>query len=115
MNLTSEHTRRIGGLLLEVLVLVFVFSGSCLGVEIFNQQKRELTVKTAPVEQIAFREPTHSLKSHTECNGKTQNSHSHYTPFLVIFESRKIVNASALSIGSSLYNIFYTHLTAQAP
>jgi hypothetical protein len=115
MNLTSEHTRRIGGLLLEVLVLVFVFSGSCLDIEVFNHYNRELTVKTAPVEQIAFRDPNHSLKSLTGCNDKVRSSHGHYTLFLAILESRKIKNAPALFISSSLYNNFYTHLTAKAP
>jgi len=115
MNQLNEHTRRIGGLLLEVLVLVFVFSGSCLDIEIFHHSKQGLTVETSPVQQIAFRDPNSSLKSLSECNGKVQDSHSHYTPFLVTFASQKIILVSGLLIGSSFYNIFYTHLTAQAP
>jgi hypothetical protein len=113
MNQLNENTRRIGGLLLEVLVFVFVFSGSCLDVEVFN--KREVTIKTSPVPGIVFRDPNSSAKSHTECNDKPNNSHSHYTLFFVAFGSQKIVCASGLAIGSSLYNIFYTHLTALAP
>lgn len=116
MNQLNDQTRRIGGLLLEVLVLVFVFSGSCINIELLDNDKgRGLTIRASPVEQIAFRDPNSSLKPLSEFNGKIQNSRGHFTPFIIGFANRKIINASRFLISCSLYNIFYTHLTSQAP
>ena len=115
MNQLSDHTRRIGGLLLEVLVLVFVFSGACLDIELFDNDKGSLTVRASPVQQIAFRDTNSSVKSLSEFQGKVQNPHSHFTPFIIDFANQEIINASRFLIGCSLYNTFYTHLTSQAP
>jgi hypothetical protein len=114
MNQLSDHTRRLGGLLLEVLVLVFVFSGSCLDIELFDNDKGSLTVRASPLEQIAFRDPNSSLRS-LEFHGKVQNPHGHFTPFIIHFANQEIINASRFLISGSLYNTFYTHLTSQAP
>jgi hypothetical protein len=115
MNQLSDHTRRIGGLLLEVLVLVFVFSGSFIDIELFDNDKGSLTVRASPVEQIAYRDPNSSSKLLSEFHGKVQNPHGHFTPFIIDFANQEIVNASRFLISLSLYNIFYTHLTSQAP
>lgn len=115
MNQLSDHTRRLGGLLLEVLVLVFVFSGACLDIELFDNDKGSLTVRASPVQQIAFRDSNSSIKSLSESHGKVQNPHCHFTPFIIDFANQEIINASRFLITCSLYNTFYTHLTSQAP
>src|SRR5262245_53123185 len=112
MNQLSDHTRRLGGLLLEVLVLVFVFSGSFTDIELFDNDKGSLTVRASPVVQIAYREPNSSPRPLSVSHGKVQNPHSHFTPFIT---NREVINASRFLISASLYNTFYTHLTSQAP
>jgi hypothetical protein len=115
MNNFSENKRRIGGLLLEVLVLVFVFSGSWSQAEFAEKNEAETILKASPVEQIAFRDTDSYMKSLLDFISKIQISEGNFTPLTVDVFALEIANTSCLYITHSLYNSFYTHLTAKAP
>jgi hypothetical protein len=112
----NNKKRRIGGLLMEALVLIFVFSSAWSQTEFADQYERgQLIVKTSPVEQIAFRDSDSYIKSLLDFISKVQISEGNFTPFTVDLPSLEIANTSCLYISHSLYNSFYTHLTAKAP
>lgn len=116
MNQFNNKKRRIGGLVLEVLVLIFVFSSSWSQTEFTDKNSRgQLIVKTSPVEQIAFCNSDFSLKSLLEFISKIQISHNSFSPVLVDLPARDIENRTVFSISPSLHNTFYIHLTAKAP
>ena len=112
----NNKKRRIGGLLLEFLVLIFVFSGAWSQTEFVDQCERgQLVVKTAPVEQIAFRDSDSYIKSLLDFISKVQMSEGSFAQFVVDLPGLEIANTSCLYITHSLFNSFYTHLTAKAP
>jgi hypothetical protein len=115
MNNFSEKKRRTGGLLLEALVLIFVFSGSWSQVEFPEKNAKEAVLKASPVEQIAFRDSDSYMKSLLDVISKIQISDDHFTPFTIDLFASKIANTSCLHVSRSLYNSFYIHLTAKAP
>jgi len=115
MNNFSDKQRRIGGLLLEVLVLVFVFSSSWSQTEFIKKAKDETILKASPVEQIAFRDSDSYIKSLLDFISKIQISEGGFTFFTIDLPALEIANTSCLYISHSLYNSFYTHLTAKAP
>lgn len=112
----NNKKRRIGGLLLEALVLVFVFSGAWSQAEFVDQSERgQLIVKTASIEQITFRDSDSYVKSLLDFISKVQMSAGNFAQFVVDLPSLEIANTSCLYITHSLYNSFYIHLTAKAP
>ena len=115
MNNFSDKKRRIGGLLLEVLVLVFVFSSSWSHTEFAKKDKDESILTASPVEQIAFRDSDSYLKSLLDFISKIQISGGGFTFFTIDLPALELANTSCLYISHSLYNSFYTHLTAKAP
>jgi hypothetical protein len=115
MNNFSDNKRRIGGLLLEVLVLVFVFSGSWSQVEFPEKNEGDAFLMPSPVEQIAFRDTDSYMKSLLDFISKNQISAGNFTPLVVDVFALEIANTSCLYITHSLYNSFYIHLTANAP
>ena len=115
MNNFSDKKRRIGGLLLEVLVLVFVFSSSWSHTEFAEKAKDESILTASPVEQIAFRDSDSHLKSLLDFISKIQISGGGFTFFTIDLPALELANTSCLYISHSLYNSFYTHLTAKAP
>jgi hypothetical protein len=115
MNNFSDKKRRIGGLLLEVLVLVFVFSSSWSHTEFAEKAKDESILTASPVEQIAFRDSDSYLKSLLDFISKIQISGGGFTFFTIDLPALELANTSCLYISHSLYNSFYTHLTAKAP
>ena len=115
MNNFSDKKRRIGGLLLEVLVLIFVFSSSWSQTEFAKKTKDEAILKASPVEQIAFRDSDSYIKSLLDFISKIQISGGGFTSFTIDLPALEIANTSCLYISHSLYNAFYTHLTSKAP
>ncbi len=83
MNNFSDKKRRIGGLLLEVLVLIFVFSSSWSQTEFTKKAKDETILKASPVEQIAFRDSDSYLKSLLDFISKIQISEGGFTFFTI--------------------------------
>ena len=115
MNNFNDKKRRIGGLLLEVLVLIFVFNSSWSQTEFTKKINDEAVLKASPVEQIAFRDSDSYMKSLLDFMSKIQISEGGFTSFTIDLPELEIANTTCLYISHSLYNSFYTHLTAKAP
>ena len=111
----NTKERRIGGLLLEALVLIFVFSGTWSQPESDAISSGDLIVKTSPVEQIAFRDSDTYVKSLLDFVTKVQATPSNFSDFNIDVAELLVRNTDCLSVAHSLYNCFYTHLTANAP
>lgn len=115
MNNFSEKKRRTGGLLLEALVLIFVFSGSWSQVEFSEKIPKQAVLKASPVEQIAFRDSDSYMKSLLDVISKIQIADDHFTPFTFDLFAGELANICCLNVTHSLYNSYYIHLTAKAP
>jgi hypothetical protein len=116
MKQLSDQNRRIGGLFLEALVLIFVFSSSFLQSGFVDRNLRnQLVIKTSPVEQIAFRDPDLSSKSLLDFILKVQISNCDLIPHLVELPPLDIEGATFFAVNPSLYNTFYVYLSANAP
>jgi hypothetical protein len=111
----NTKERRIGGLLLEALVLIFVFSGAWSQPESDAAHSGDLVVKTSPVEQIAFRDSDTYVKSLLDFVTKVQAVASDFSESNIDVAELLVRNTTCLCVGHSLYNCFYTHLTAKAP
>ncbi|HEX6226627.1 MAG TPA: hypothetical protein VFZ52_19535, partial [Chryseolinea sp.] len=115
MGNLSERKRRISGLFLEVLVLIFVFGSSWPQLEAAKETTYGIVLKAIPIEQIAFRDSDQSLKSLLDFTSKIQICSAGFTSFQIDLPTLEIANSSCLVVPHSLYNSFYTHLTAKAP
>jgi hypothetical protein len=111
----NKKERRIGGLLLEVLVLVFVFSGGWSQGESDAVNSGHVVVKTSPVEQIAFRDSDTYVKSLLDFVTKVHAAAPNFSEVNIDVAELLVKNTTCLSVAHSLYNCFYTHLTAKAP
>ncbi len=116
MKQLTDQKRRIGGILLEALVLIFVFSSSFLQGGIVDKNlKNQLVIKISPVEQIAFRDSDSLSKSLLEFISKVQISLSDLNPLMVELPALVIESATFFAVNPSLYNTFYVCLSANAP
>jgi hypothetical protein len=100
--------------LLEVLVLIFVFSSGCSQTQYEEYDKGDVVIKTSPIEQIAFRDSDLSVKSLLDVIAKVQLLGGNLSGFVDV-AGLEVINTSCLYVAHSLYNSFYTHLTAKAP
>lgn len=115
MGRLSENQRRFSGLFLEALVLIFVFGISSPRLEAAKNDANGNILKAIPIEQIAFRDSDQSLKSLLDFTSKIQICSVGFTSFQVDLPTLEIANSSFLVVAHSLYNSFYTHVTAKAP
>jgi hypothetical protein len=115
MSNFSDKQRRIGGLLLEALVLIFVFSSSWPHTEFAKNDTSDVVLSAAPIEQIAFRDSDSYLKSLLDFTSKIQITSVTFASFQIDLQALEIANSSCLLVPHSLYNSFYTHLSAKAP
>jgi hypothetical protein len=111
----NNKERRVGGLLLEALVLIFVFSSAWSQTEFEDYNSGDLVVKTSPIEQIAFCDSDSAIKSLLDVIAKVQMLGGNFSEFVVDVAGFELINTSCLYVAHSIYNSFYTHLTANAP
>lgn len=108
----KNKTRQLGGLLLEALMLIFVFTCTWTESNFIDQYTQgALTIRLAPVEQIAFRNSEYLLRFIS----KIQISGGDFNTAIINLVCIEIGNTKGFSINQSLYNTFYTHTTANAP
>ena len=107
-----NKTRQLGGLLLEAVMLFFVFTYTWSESNFIDQYTQgALNIRLAPVEQIAFRNTEFLLRFIS----KIQISAGDFTTAVIGLVCLAIGDAKGFSINRSLYNTFYTHTTANAP
>ena len=112
----NNKTRQIGGLLLEALMLVFVFAYSWTDAKAIDRNtKGELTISASPVEQLVFRDSDSASESLVQLASKAQLSDADFNNSVVDLPGLEIANSEELSISQTLYNTFYTNTTTNAP
>lgn len=110
----NNKERRVWCLLLEALVLIFVFSNAWSQTE-FDDQDRGSVVKTPPIEQMVFHDSDSYIKSLLDFAAKVHVAAGNFSEFVIDIAGLEVVNTSCLYVAHSLYNSFYIHLTAKAP
>lgn len=116
MNQNKNKSRRVGGLLLEVLMLAFIFAYSWTDAKAIDHHHiGELTISAAPVEQIVFRDSDSSPESLIPVSSKALAYDSEVSNSTIDLPSMEVFTSKAFLIAPSLYNTFYTVTTIGAP
>lgn len=112
----DNNIKRLTGLFFEALMIVFLFSSSySFSNSIQKPVKGQLTVHTSPAAQIVFSNSETSSEYLFQYISKSQIADailSVATFDIALFE---LTNSEALLVAPSLFNTFYTHLSAKAP
>ena len=112
----DDNTKQLTGLFFTSLVIVFLFSSSySFANSIQKPVKGQLTVQTSPTAQIIFSNAGTASESIFQCISKFQIADAILSVVNFDIISREVTNSDALFITPSLYNTFYTHLSAKAP
>lgn len=116
MKLNKNNTKQIGVLLLEVLMVVLVFTYSWTNVKARDTQTHGgLSINAASAERVVFRNSHSSSESLLEVISKIQFSVVDFGSFLVDVPSMELATCEAFLITPALYNTFYTYTTIKAP
>jgi hypothetical protein len=115
MDANREKLRRIGGLVLESLMLVFIFT--CSWTDLTHKKKlhTEPVFTTISADEVIFCE-SHST-SETLLNFLSKFRFTDFdclTPRPVLVEIISLKTSTFIA-SLSRYNSFYTHITASAP
>src|SRR5688500_3631712 len=109
MTANREKMRRIGGLLLEALMLVFIFTCSWAD-STHNKKFHDEQVFTAiPVDQVVFRESDSSSETLLNFLSKFRITDIDYLSTKWIPIEINLAKTSSLFVSLSQYNSFYTH------
>jgi hypothetical protein len=111
----KEKIRRVRGLLLEAVMIVFILSYS------FSEASGEdssrngtLIVQETPLEQIIFQDPN-SSESLAPFFSKIQIADCEFIHVLVDQLGLKISRSISFSVAQHTYNPFYEHITVHGP
>ena len=108
--------RQIGVLVLEALMVVFVFAYSWSHVSIVDKHAAgKLTISAAVEGQFVFRDSQSSSESLLADISKIQLSDGEFGSFIIDLHSLKLATCDAFFVTPALYNTFYTNTTIHAP
>jgi|SRR5688572_4889600 len=112
----SEKTRQLAGLFLEALMLVFIFNFSWSEVNYADKHsENKLVFSAIQADEISFYDSDSSSESILNFLSKGQIYHSVYVNNCFDLFGISLTKADGFSISHSLFNTFYTHITASAP
>jgi hypothetical protein len=112
----DNNIKRLTGRFFEVLMIVFLFSSSySFSSAVQKPLKGHLTVHTSPAAEIVFSHSDTSSEYLIQYVSKFQVSEAILSIVRFDFALLQLTNSEALFITPSLFNTFYTHLTAKAP
>lgn|GEM_PF-2851254 len=117
MRKEKDNTRRIGGLLLDALLLAFIVSFSLADVHIIDgYSSNSCEVSEAHDDLILFRELDAVCNSLTKHISQTQPSHI-FSLNSLLSKSPRVADAGLVVLRGTqqLYNIVYTNTTINAP
>lgn len=115
MNL-KNNTTRIGGLLLEALMIVFVVLNSWFPVTTTHSNPQGgSSLSVNPVEQLVFSDSHSSSESLLQIISKIQVLESEISLVAIDVPGLELSASEALFVASALYNTFYTNTTINAP
>jgi hypothetical protein len=112
----GKNKRQLGGLFLEAVMFLFLFAYSWTeSTSIERATDGKLTIHAIPAEHFVFRDAGSSPETLIEFISKVQTTASEFASIAFDIFSTEILNSEALIVSASLFNTFYTHLTANAP
>lgn len=112
----DNNIKRLTGLFFETLMIVFLFSSSySFSNSIQKPVKGQLTVHTSPVAQFVFSNSETSSEYLLQYISKFQISDAIVSVVTFDIALLEMTNSKALFITPSLFNTFYTYLSAKAP
>lgn len=115
MGYYKNKTKRIGGLLLDVLMLVFVLTFSWHDVKVIDRKwQGVLTISTEPLDQISFHDSSFISGSFLKLTSKIQLANN-FSGIGGDFPSLEIATNVAFLVTPSLFNTFYRNITINAP
>lgn len=116
MTTNRNQVRQAGGLLLEALMLVFVFTSSWSQFDYYDRQSEgELVLSAQLTEQISFIDSESSSERLLNSVSKFHWFDMEIGKTAFVIPISQVANVEALLTNHSVYNTFYTHLTAKAP
>jgi hypothetical protein len=108
--------RQAGGLLLEALMLVFVFTSSWSQFDYYDRHSEgELVLSALLTEQISFIDSESSSEKLLNSVSKFHWTDVEISETSFVIPITEMGSDEALLTNHSVYNTFYTHLTAKAP
>ena len=111
----KEKIRRIGGLLLEAVMIVFILFSSFSDATGKDTSRCEaLILQETPLEQIVFQDPN-SGESLVPFFTKIQLADGEFIHVFVDQPGLEVARAISFSIAQHTYNTFYKHITIHAP
>ncbi len=106
----------MGGILLEMLMLTFLFAYSWINVNVQERRSTEgLTISVSPVDQLVFRDSDSSSELLLSTVSKTLFSYGDILNLVFDLPGLELSTNSALLVSHSLYNTFYTNTFIGAP
>lgn len=112
----DNNIKRLTGLFFEVLMIVFLFSSSySFSNSIQKPLQGQLTVHTSPAAQFVFSNSETSSEYFLQYISKFQISNAIVSVITFDIALLEMTNSKALLITPSLFNTFYTYLSAKAP
>jgi len=116
MGLDKNNTRRIGGVFLEALMLVIIFTFSRPDTKVIDRNpKGILTISAAPAEQLVFFHASSISESFLKVISKIQLANSEFGGLVTDLPTLEIAASMAFLITESFYKTFYTNVTINAP
>ncbi len=116
MKRNHNVTKQVGGLLLEVLMIAFVFAHSWSDVAHIDKiPQGKYTISASPAEEPVFRDSFSSSETLLQFISKIQFACSETISTLIDVQGIEIATCESLLITQALYNTFYTNITINAP
>ena len=113
MRIAKNKTRHIGRLMLDVIMLAFVFTFSLPETNVVdNRAEGQLTISASPLDQIVFGDLSAFLG---HAINKIQFANNESSDVVINFPSEKMATRVAFLISPPLENILYTNTTINAP
>jgi len=107
--------RRIGGLLLEAVMIVFILYYSFSDASGKDSSRSGvLILQETPLEQIIFQDPN-SSESLVPFFTKIQMADCEFIHVFVAQQGLEAARSISFSVGRHTYNTFYKHITIHAP
>jgi uncharacterized membrane protein len=111
-----NQIRQVGALLLEALMLVFVFTSSWSQFDYYDRHSEgDLVLSALLTEQISFIDSESSSERLLNSVSKFHSIDVEISKTSFVIPITQMSSDEALLTNHSVYNTFYTHLTAKAP
>lgn len=112
----SDNTKKLTGLFFTILMFAFLFYSSySFSNSIQKSGSNQLTIQSSPAAEIVFSNAETSSESIFQSVSKFETAEAILSIIASDAIPLKITSSDGLRITPSLFNTFYTHISAKAP